>query len=354
MHGDGPWACSKRVLCCSAVAMLTTIGCVTLSTMCTTHGCTRQHGELLDSGKGKGTARSLGEPRPRSAQKPGPTRSTPIKPNWQGCTFVQPPATPLVDVRSCLRGKRVFVGGNSVARHFAFHLAASLEVSLLDVNFAKSQSEVEKMRGKEKALCGQGTFGQPDDAEACSMEVAGLNTSITFGWEPRVFSSTLFKELARRPPDVVILSAGSDDIFDPSRRATWQEVQAREAPLLAQALLAMPTSRIYWRTSPRVCDKNGSSFGHPSSVLNAALQASNSLILSRLCEPNETASPALMRVADSFAWTWDRCAEYDDHVHHSALASQQLGFILGDLCNDEHSAARVDAHRTRRLMTSVG
>lgn len=45
------WACSKRMLCCSAVAVLTTIGCVALSTTCTTHGCT--HRELLDSGTGK-------------------------------------------------------------------------------------------------------------------------------------------------------------------------------------------------------------------------------------------------------------------------------------------------------------
>ena len=50
MHG-GSWACSKRVLCCSAFAVLTTIGCVALSTTCTTHGCARRHGELRDSSK---------------------------------------------------------------------------------------------------------------------------------------------------------------------------------------------------------------------------------------------------------------------------------------------------------------
>ena len=58
MHG-GPWACSKRMLCCSAFAVLTTIGCEALSTTCTTHGCTRQHGELRDSGKGKGSSMVL-------------------------------------------------------------------------------------------------------------------------------------------------------------------------------------------------------------------------------------------------------------------------------------------------------
>ena len=54
MHGS-PWACSKRMLCCSAFAVLTTIVvCVVPSTTCTTHGCTRQHGELPPSGKGTG------------------------------------------------------------------------------------------------------------------------------------------------------------------------------------------------------------------------------------------------------------------------------------------------------------
>ena len=55
----GPWACSKRMLCCSAFAVLTTTGCEALSTTCTTHGCTRQHGELRDSGKGKGSSMVL-------------------------------------------------------------------------------------------------------------------------------------------------------------------------------------------------------------------------------------------------------------------------------------------------------
>ena len=45
MHG-GPWACSKRALCCSAFAVLTMAGCAALSTTCTTRGCARQHGKL--------------------------------------------------------------------------------------------------------------------------------------------------------------------------------------------------------------------------------------------------------------------------------------------------------------------
>ena len=72
MHG-GPWACSKRMLCCSAFAVLTTIGCVALSTTCTTRGCTRQHGELRDSGKGKGSARRAEPLRPKvSRSEEGP------------------------------------------------------------------------------------------------------------------------------------------------------------------------------------------------------------------------------------------------------------------------------------------
>ena len=65
MHG-GSWACSKRVLCCSAFAVLTTIGCVALSTTCTTHGCARRHGELRDSSKVL-TDKSRGVTSPRSA-----------------------------------------------------------------------------------------------------------------------------------------------------------------------------------------------------------------------------------------------------------------------------------------------
>ena len=72
MHG-GPWACSKRMLCCSAFAVLTTIGCVALSTTCTTRGCSRQHGELRDSGKGKGSARHAEPLRPKvSRSEEGP------------------------------------------------------------------------------------------------------------------------------------------------------------------------------------------------------------------------------------------------------------------------------------------
>ena len=48
MHG-GPWACSKRMLCCSAFVVLVTSVCVGLSTACTTHGCTRR-GVLLELG----------------------------------------------------------------------------------------------------------------------------------------------------------------------------------------------------------------------------------------------------------------------------------------------------------------
>ena len=56
MHG-GPWACSKRALCCSAFALLTMAGCAALSTTCTTRGCTRR-GVLLAQELGDQTAGS--------------------------------------------------------------------------------------------------------------------------------------------------------------------------------------------------------------------------------------------------------------------------------------------------------
>ena len=41
MHDDGQWARSKRALCCSAFVVLIVAGSATLSTTCTTRGCTR-------------------------------------------------------------------------------------------------------------------------------------------------------------------------------------------------------------------------------------------------------------------------------------------------------------------------
>ena len=65
MH-DGQWACSKRALCCSAFVVLIVAGSATLSTTCTTRGCTRQNGELRDSGKGKGKGKRDSDKTPRS------------------------------------------------------------------------------------------------------------------------------------------------------------------------------------------------------------------------------------------------------------------------------------------------
>ena len=72
MHGD-LGARIKRASCCAALAVLTTIVCVVLSTTCTTHGCTRRHGELADGGKGKGKGKGKreSEKTPRSAPAQG-------------------------------------------------------------------------------------------------------------------------------------------------------------------------------------------------------------------------------------------------------------------------------------------
>lgn len=65
MHG-GPWTCSKRVLCCLVLAVLT-IACVALSTKCSVRGCASQHRARGDSGKGDDGSDKLIEARGRKA-----------------------------------------------------------------------------------------------------------------------------------------------------------------------------------------------------------------------------------------------------------------------------------------------
>ena len=64
MHDDS-WACGKRMLCCSALAVLAMAGCMLLSTMRTTHGCSRSRGALVECGKSSDHAKPL----PRSARR---------------------------------------------------------------------------------------------------------------------------------------------------------------------------------------------------------------------------------------------------------------------------------------------
>jgi len=134
------------------------------------------------------------------------------------------------------------------------------------------------VRDAEKAFCGTGTFGREDDAAACEF-IVGQNTNITFGWEQRVYYTGLWHGLAQLQPDLLLLHAGSDDIFDADRRDGWHFRQ-REGALLAHALANLSRGIVYWRTSPRVCN---STLGQTASVLNAALQSSNLLLLSQLC-----------------------------------------------------------------------
>ncbi|EOD25118.1 hypothetical protein EMIHUDRAFT_100849 [Emiliania huxleyi CCMP1516] len=265
----------------------------------------------------------------------------PFDANPGACIFVQP-SDDLRNYRECLRNKRVFVGGNSVARHLAFAMAMLLSGNSAMSPIAKLPSP-RVVRDAEKAFCGTGTFGREDDAAACEF-IVGQNTNITFGWEQRVYSTGLWHGLAQLQPDLLLLHAGSDDIFDADRRDGWHFRQRAEGALLAHALANLSRGIVYWRTSPRVCN---STLGQTASVLNAALQSSNLLLLSQLCG-QETIK---VRVADSFSWTFGRCDEYDDSIHHALLAHDHVIFLIG--ADDDVVLDPRLAERRRRARTSA-
>ena len=256
----------------------------------------------------------------------GHAEPQPLNSNLGACTFVQPaPDAGIHDYRHCLRDRRIFVGGNSIARN----LASAMAKLLSSDSAASLVARTGTARDEEKARCGRGTFGRADDPAACVFNV-GRNTTITFGWEWRVYSEALWLGIAQLQPHLMLLHAGSDDIFDSRRRHGWQDTQGIQAALLARALSNFTTGAAYWQTSTRLCN---SSFGHSAQRINSALQASNLLVLSHLCGQHGATVP--VRVVDSFAWTWDRCEAYDDHIHHSQLAYDHVSSILHDYCAPE-------------------
>ena len=236
----------------------------------------------------------------------------------------------------CLRDRSIFIGGNSISRQ----LAHAMSVLLSPLNRAGNalpslEYTSDFMKDETKTYCGKAAIGGEDRPTACRFHV-GLNTSITYGMMQRVHSDMLFRALASMRPDVMVLHAGSDDIFHPPFRAAWPVVQEQLAQALARALGTLPVP-VYWRTSTRVCND---SYGHSAQTLNAALQASNQLLLSELCRTRVAPStqrvppsPQTLRIADTFAWTWGRCADYNGNIHHPRLAYEHATAILTDLCS---------------------
>ena len=87
----------------------------------------------------------------------------------------------------------------------------------------------------------------------------GATQQSPLAWQQRVHdaNSALLSTMERLRPDVAILGAGADDIYDPKRTPTWRETQVREAPLLLADLRLFasrhPCTRLYWRTLTPNC-----------------------------------------------------------------------------------------------------
>ena len=103
--------------------------------------------------------------------------------------------------------------------------------------------------------CGKGTFGREDEPQACVL-TAGHNTTITFGSIVNVYSPELEAFLAGNSgpiPDIVVLGAGSNDIWDPAKNSRWREIHSEQTPLLRRLMLRLLASpdppSLYWRKS---------------------------------------------------------------------------------------------------------
>ena len=115
----------------------------------------------------------------------------------------------------CLAHKRIFFGGNSVTRHWAFVLFEMLQNVSVPHSFIGKVNVTNSIfcdHSAQQSKCGKGVFGRPDDPAACSLS-AGTNTTINFGWVQRLHSpdvELLFNDSSFQP-DIVLLGAGSDD-----------------------------------------------------------------------------------------------------------------------------------------------
>ena len=306
--------------------------------------------KAVEAGKVAKAAQALPHAQPPTP-RPMATCGGPV----QACEFVELQSVsrgPLLSheaLLSCLENKRIFIGGNSVARHWAFVLLEALINNKsaghrLDrqpqrhvQNYIKNNSTNQSAgyRRAEQATCGRGDHDRADNMAACKF-TAGRNTTITFGWVQRVRSVVMERAWeAGTDADIVVLGSGSDDIFDPKRLSSWQQAQEQEAPLLARMLQKVLASRdaplLYWRTISRVCPPAGLV---TSAVLeqNKRFVASSSGLLSQLCH-SPSSSVAGLRVLDLSSWTQGACASYDDSVHHSVLAFQHVQTWMLDACN---------------------
>ena len=280
--------------------------------------------------------------------------------NSQMCHFVQlQPYRPIPysQLVSCLANKRVFIGGNSVTRHWAFVLFEMLQnVSVPHSFIGNSDAMVQASifdHSAQQSKCGKGVFGRPDDPAACSLS-AGLNTTINFGWVQRVHSpdlELLFNDSSFQP-DIVLLGAGSDDVWDKERRPKWRQTHQHEAPLLKLMLQRVgaerPHTRIYWRGLTPNCPSD------QWSLTNELLAEASSGLLSTLCHQHGKRGPAQhLHIVDNWAWAYDKCSRYDDNFHHSLLAWDFVSSLMRDACGINAQTGGAPGYRQGGVPTNT-
>ena len=227
---------------------------------------------------------------------------------------------------NCLANRSLWILGNSVARHWAFALAAIL---LNGVTHPQQMSSTS--REMEKDRCGRGGAweGKKINASkkpqichgacACDFDVRsrlGPHAALMFKWNFHLDNDMLAPAIA--PPDIMIYSA-----FRNHRRATI-------AAQVNHAFGMKPSFHFYWLATSALCDSDTATRKRQ----NEQLCLLNERIEKHLCEAGRLdAWPwqplrAGVRLLDGFGWTMDRCEQYDDRIHHSRLAFDHVTAFL--------------------------
>jgi len=242
----------------------------------------------------------------------------------------------------CLSNRSVWVLGNSVARHWAFALAAILD----GVRHPKQMSSTS--REMEKERCGRGGAwgGQRPNSSApqacqgacaCDFDVRsrlGPHAALLFKWNfalddtmlgigfADLMTSGIPESLLREsggelspgisPPDILIYNA-----FQQSQRAPALAAQ------VTRALKARPGFHFYWRATTAMCDSDKA----VRADHNEGICKLNERIERYLCHGRRR-----VRLLDGFGWTIHRCDGYDDRMHHSRLAFDHVTAFLRQEC----------------------
>jgi len=269
---------------------------------------------------------------------------------------------------SCLYNKRIYIMGNSVARHWAFTL-----MGLLKGDTVAPTKMHNLARGEQKEYCGASgnrassrfdggkplPWHHPTRADDCygtckcvlnmsqpGLEILGPRAEIVFGYHLPFTSASLepmlmngFERGRTAPPDILVFNAGvpieAAPFLAQHDRSGLNEVK-EGAPALAKLVgrvLANTSLRFYWRTTTPRCDlkairgmqgvsRNGYDFGSSNNVNTRII---NDHVSAYLCKV-----PGVVRL-DAYQWASDRCDAYDDEVHHSALGfSHVLAFLRAE------------------------